>query len=103
MDKTEAIEIPRETPYEQGGSRPEPPTGQSTHTAPEIIRPTGISWVTLTLGLLCLGVAALVLTLQLAEVTIDWSSAGPVFVVSAGSLLVIAGIASMVSKGRQDT
>jgi hypothetical protein len=69
---------------------------------PAIIRPTGISWVTLTLGLLCLGLAALVLTLQVADVSIDWSTAAPVFVVACGVLLVIAGIASMVTKGRRD-
>lgn len=103
MDKTEAIEIPRVAPYERVGAPPEPPMTESTQAAPEIIRPTGISWVTLTLGLLCLSLAALVLTLQLTNVAIDWSTAAPVFVVGAGALLVIAGIASMVTAGRHDT
>lgn len=103
MDKTEATKIPQETPHEPVGAPPEQPTTVSTQAASEIIRPTGISWVTLILGLLCLGLAALVLILQLVDVAIDWSTAAPIFVVSAGALLVIAGIASMVAKGRHNT
>lgn len=94
MDNTEAIETPREAPYEPVEVPPEP-------SMPEIVRPTGISWVTLTLGLLCLGLAALVLTLQYTDIAIDWSAVAPIFVVGAGALLVIAGIASMMTKDRQ--
>lgn len=55
MDKTEATKIPQETPHEPVGALPEQPPTASTQAASEIIRPTGISWVTLILGLLCLG------------------------------------------------
>jgi len=96
MNKTEAIKTPSDAPYE-------PLTPTDAFPTQGIVRPTGISWVTVTLGLLCLGVAALVLTVQLTDVGIDWSTAAPVFVVGAGALLVIAGLASMTTQNRHDT
>ncbi len=94
----------RTTPYAEATQHepatPYEPTTPYDASVPAVTRPTGMSWVTLTLGVLCLGLAALVLTLQVTDVSIDWSTAAPVFVVTSGALLVIAGIASMVTKGR---
>lgn len=105
MEKTEAVRpdttqaMDMQTPPHNGEQQlPHDEAG-----TPSVIRPTGISWVTLTLGLLCLGLATFVLTVQLADISIEWSTAGPVLVVSAGALLVIAGIASMVTKGQRRT
>lgn len=102
MDRTEALRIPSDSAYERGDDQPETKPPESPHDTPAIIRPTGISWVTLSLGLVCLTLAALVLTLQLTDLTVDWSSAAPVFVVSAGALLVMAGIASMLTRGKRE-
>ncbi len=69
----------------------------------EVIRPTGISWVTVMLGALCLGLASLILTLQLNDLSVDWSIAAPAIVVAAGVLLVLIGIGSMVrGRSRED-
>ena len=70
------------------------------HTAtPEVIRPTGISWVTVAFGLVCLSVSGLVLTLQLSELRVDRDLAVPGFVISAGAVLMVLGAAALM-KGR---
>lgn len=66
---------------------------------PEVIRPTGISWVTVTLGLIALAVSGLVLTLQLSDLRVDWSVAVPGFVISAGAVLMALGGLALI-RGR---
>ncbi len=68
------------------------------HTS-EVIRPTGISWVTVAFGLICLVMSGLVLTLQLSELRVDWDVAVPGFVISAGAALMVAGALALL-KGR---
>ncbi|MGC1208208.1 MAG: hypothetical protein WA880_09690 [Ornithinimicrobium sp.] len=76
--------------------------GATEHNeVPEVIRPTGISWVTVALGLIALAVAGLVLTLQLSDLRVDWSVAVPGFVTAAGAVLVALGGLALI-KGRAD-
>lgn len=72
-----------------------PSIGSST----SVLRPTGTSWFTVTLGALCLVLAAVIMTVQLSDLAIDWSIATPAFVVGAGVLLILLGVASLV-RGR---
>ncbi len=79
------------------------PGNSNAHTrdAEDVIRPTGISWVTVTFGLICLSVSGLVLTLQLSDLRLDWSVAIPGFVIAAGVVLMVLGALALL-KGRAD-
>lgn len=72
------------------------PRTSSAH--PEPIRPTGKSWATVVLGLLALLVGGFVLAFQLIDLDIDWSTATPAVFVGAGGLLVLLGVAALVSR-----
>ncbi len=65
---------------------------------PEPVRPTGTSWATVVLGLVALIVGGMVLTFQLIDLDIDWSIATPMVFVGAGGLLVLLGVAALVSR-----
>ncbi|MGB3762465.1 MAG: hypothetical protein WA966_04520 [Ornithinimicrobium sp.] len=69
---------------------------------PEVVRPTGISWVTITFGLICLGVSGLVLTFQLSELRVDWDLAVPAFVISAGAVLMVLGAVTLMKGHAED-
>lgn len=70
-------------------------TGYAT-TGPEPIRPDGPSWPTVALGVLALVVAGMALTYQLVDVSVDWTLAAPVAIVSAGALLVLLGLVGLL-------
>lgn len=65
-------------------------------TGPEPIRPDGPSWPTVALGVLALVVAGMALTYQLVDVSVDWTLAAPVAIVSAGALLVLLGLVGLL-------
>ncbi|MGB5952003.1 MAG: hypothetical protein WBG57_05715 [Ornithinimicrobium sp.] len=67
----------------------------------EPIRPSGISWVTVAIGIACLVMATTVLTVQLSDLRVVWSVATPALVVGAGVLLLLAGAAGVI-RGRTD-
>ncbi len=86
----------------QAGHEQEAPTqGASSTAQPEPLRPTGISWVTVLLGIACLVLASTVLTAQWSDLRVDWDVAAPAIVVGAGVLLLLAGAAGVV-RGRSD-
>lgn len=59
---------------------------------PEVIRPTGVSWVTVVLGVVCLVVAVAVMTFELTDLRVDWSAAVPAIIVAGGLLLAALGL-----------
>ena len=65
-------------------------------TGQEPIRPTGPSWPTIALGVLALVVAGMALTYQLVDLSVDWTLAAPVAIVSAGALLVLLGLVGLL-------
>ncbi|MGB3828691.1 MAG: hypothetical protein WA962_07915 [Ornithinimicrobium sp.] len=68
-----------------------------------VIRPTGVSWTTVVLGILCLALATVIVTLQLGDLVIDWSIATPAVVVGAGVVLVVLGLFSLLrSRSEQE-
>ncbi len=74
-----------------------------TPTAPpEPMRPTGTSWATVVLGILALVIGGLVLAFQLIDVRIDWAIATPAVFVGAGGVLVLLGVAALVSRRKRD-
>ncbi|MGB3687284.1 MAG: hypothetical protein WA991_15835 [Ornithinimicrobium sp.] len=83
--------------HEQAGHA----SGAYNMSQPEPIRPTGISWVTVLLGIACLVLAGTVLTVQLSDLRVAWNVATPAIVVGAGVLLLLAGAAGVV-RGRSD-
>lgn len=86
-----------------------PPSGDDATTYPrtspahpEPVRPTGTSWPTVVLGLVALLVGGLVLGIQLVDLDIDWSVATPAVFVGAGGVLVLLGVAALVSRRNRD-
>lgn len=61
----------------------------------------GTSWATVAFGLVCMAVAGLALTFELADFEVDWEVAGPASIVGVGLLLVLVGLAGLLSR-RQD-
>lgn len=82
---------------EYGGER-EPHHLESTTTD---TTPAGPSWPTVTLGVVCLAVAAAVLGLQLVDVSVDWAQAGPLAVAGIGALVALVGAIGVVLGGRR--
>ncbi len=82
-------------------SNPTPEDRAPHTTTPEVVRPTGISWVTVAFGLICLTVSGLVLTLQLSELRVDWELVLPGFVITAGAVLMVLGALALM-KGRSE-
>lgn len=67
----------------------------------DTITPAGPSWPTVTLGVVCLAVAAAVLGLQLVDVSVDWAQAGPLAVAGIGALVALVGAVGVVLGGRR--
>ncbi|CAN5589660.1 hypothetical protein BH23ACT6_BH23ACT6_26170 [soil metagenome] len=104
MNDTNEMHDTTEFPHQEAAAAHQhaaPPAGADSTARPEPIRPTGISWVTVVLGIACLGFAATVLTLQWSDLAIAWTVVTPAFVVGAGVLLLLAGAAGVV-RGRSD-
>lgn len=71
--------------------------------AARLPRPSGPSWGTVALGLICLVVAGGVLYVELTDVAVDWSRTGPLALVGVGAILVLVGLAALVNRsGREE-
>lgn len=71
-------------------------------TQPEPVRPNGISWATVILGLVALLVGGVVLGIQLVDVNVDWSVATPAVFVGAGAVLVLLGLVALAQRRSKD-
>lgn len=69
---------------------------------PPLARPSGPSWGTVALGLICLVVAGGVLYVELTDVAVDWTRTGPLALVGIGALLVLVGLAALVNRSGRD-
>lgn len=78
------------------GDEAREPTGQQPRRP---ARPTGPSWSTIALGLICLVVAGGTLLIEFTEVTLEWDRTGPLALVALGGLLVLVGLAALVRRG----
>lgn len=58
-------------------------------------RPTGPSWGTVALGLICMIVAAGAIFLELTNIEMDWSLSGPMALIGLGVVLVLVGLAAL--------
>lgn len=62
-------------------------------------RPTGPSWGTVALGLICLAVAGGAFFVETTDLQLDWRSFGPLTLVGLGVLLVLVGLAALLRRG----
>ncbi len=88
-------------PQDQQEDEPQRPDTQSLATEAQPHqpdRPRGPSTGTVALGLVCLAVAALVITYQLHRFAWDWQLAGPAVVIGTGILLVLIGLLGLVRR-----
>lgn len=65
-------------------------------------RPSGPSWSTVALGLVCLIVAGGALAVELTDVSVAWDRAGPLTLVGLGIVLVLVGLAALLRRGDND-
>lgn len=80
-------------------------TGLPTSQEPaprRLSRPTGPSWGTVALGLVCLAIAGGALFVELTDVVLDWSNVGPLTLVALGVLLVLVGLAALLRRSNDD-
>lgn len=61
----------------------------------------GPAWPTVAFGVVCLAVAAVVLSVQLGEVDVDWGRAAPVAVAGVGALLMLVGLVALAANPRR--
>ena len=54
------------------------------------------------LGLVCLAVAAIVLAQEVGSLSVDWGNVGPLGIVAAGAVLVLFGLAGLLSSRRKE-
>lgn len=78
------------------------PTSQEEPAPRRLSRPTGPSWGTVALGLVCLAIAGGALFIELTDVVLDWSSFGPLTLVGLGVLLVLVGLAALLRRSNDD-
>ena len=78
------------------GAPPEAAAAEAEPVQPT--RPRGPHAPTVLLGLICLLLAALVVASQSADVTVDWALLGPGAIVGAGVVLVLLGLAGLLSR-----
>jgi hypothetical protein len=64
-------------------------------------RPSGPHAPAIVLGLVCLAVAVIVLAQELGSLSVDWGDIGPLGIVVAGALLVLFGLAGLLSSRRK--
>lgn len=61
-------------------------------------RPTGPSWGTVALGLICLLIAGGSFWIEWANLEVDWSRSGPLTVVAIGAVLVLVGLLALLRR-----
>ena len=65
-------------------------------------RPSGPHAPAIVLGLVCLAVAAIVLAQEVGSLSVDWGNVGPLGIVAAGAVLVLFGLAGLLSSRRKE-
>ncbi|WP_457252691.1 hypothetical protein [Pedococcus sp. P5_B7] len=97
FDRTEQLDATA-TP-ETSGTRAigveEPAT---TPVLPE--RPSGPHAPAIVLGLVCLAVAGIILAQELGQLTVDWGNVGPLGIILTGAVLVLFGLAGLLTSRR---
>lgn len=78
------------------------PLSDEEPTPRRLSRPTGPSWGTVALGLVCLAIAGGALFIELTDVALDWSNIGPLTLVGLGVLLVLVGLAALLRRSHDD-
>ena len=66
-------------------------------------RPSGPHAPAIVLGLVCLAVASIVLAQEVGSLSVDWGDIGPLGIVAAGALLVLFGLAGLLSSRRKSS
>lgn len=84
------------------GWRDEPAATTPVVHQPEQRWARGTSWATVAFGLVCMAVAGLALTFQLADVRVDWEIAGPATVIGLGALLVVVGVIGLFARRQEE-
>lgn len=86
--------------FDDSASHTDDDTPQPAPEEPRTLpRPTGPSWSTIALGLICLVVAGGTLLIEFTEVTLEWDRTGPLALMALGGLLVLVGLAALVRRG----
>lgn len=78
------------------------PTSYEQPAPRRLSRPTGPSWGTVALGLVCLAIAGGALFIELTDVVLDWGNVGPLTLVALGVLLVLVGLAALLGRSSDD-
>ncbi|QDO87518.1 hypothetical protein FNH13_03510 [Ornithinimicrobium ciconiae] len=65
-------------------------------------RPSGPSWGTVALGLICLVVAGGAFWVEWASLDLDWTRSGPLTLVGLGIILVLVGLAALLRRSDDD-
>lgn len=96
-DATRAIEVDdaQQPAHQAADEAPWPPT------VPE--RPSGPHAPAIVLGLVCLAVAGIVLAQEVGSLNVDWGDIGPLGIVATGALLVLFGLAGLLSSRRKSS
>ncbi|NYG07499.1 hypothetical protein BJ986_001986 [Phycicoccus badiiscoriae] len=66
-------------------------------------RPSGPHAPAIVLGLVCLAVAGIVLAEELGHLRVDWGNIGPLGIVVVGAILVLFGLAGLMSSRRRSS
>ena len=66
-------------------------------------RPSGPHAPAIVLGLVCLAVAGIVLAEELGHLRVDWGNIGPLGIVLVGAVLVLFGLAGLMSSRRRSS
>lgn len=103
----ETTRLSTEQSWPGPGPEPSQPTERAERAEwkrpaePDTVEPTGPSWPTITLGLVCLAVAVAVLVLQVVDLSVDWRLAGPLALAGIGALVAVVGALGLVLGGRR--
>ena len=112
-DATRAIEVddaerPAEPVAHWASDRPAAEPAEAPAAADEAVwpptvpeRPSGPHAPAIVLGLVCLAVAAIVLAQEVGSLNVDWGDVGPLGIVATGALLVLFGLAGLLSSRRK--
>lgn len=79
-----------------------PNAGRHPDDLGTLSRPSGPSWGTVALGLVCLVVAGGALWVSWADLDLDWARSGPLTLVGLGVILVLVGLVALVRRSDDD-
>ena len=100
-DSTHAIDVDeQQPPAEHLTDQPVADTAAWPPPVPD--RPSGPHAPAIVLGLVCLAVAAIVLAQEVGSLNVDWGNVGPLGIVAAGAVLVLFGLAGLLSSRRRE-